>query len=238
MTSAKKQNKPEKLKRFSEEEDQILLEGWYDPKKRPSIIEELGRTKGSLNFRYYQLLKSNKLDPTLYKSQKNLEEHSLKNTNSSQTELLPGVTQVVYGEHVDKKLEQLEKQVNDLQKEIPDRDTRFVTWLENILYMYKQNDTVISMSILMQENIALKKKLEDAESKLSDLQQQFISEKSQHERIYQEIDFWLGQFLRLSSVDKVTSLADFVPRLKTIVDKYGVVLGVGKETDFRKVAGD
>jgi len=54
-------------------------------------------------------------------------------------------------------------------------------------------------------------------------------EKRELRKTYQEIDFWLGEFLKLRKIEKVASLSDLIPRLKYSYDRFGVLLNIHRE---------
>lgn len=45
-------------------------------------------------------------------------------------------------------------------------------------------------------------------------------------QVYNEIDFWLGEFLQMRRVEKVAHLGELIPRLKYSYDRFGVLLGI------------
>lgn len=79
---------------------------------------------------------------------------------------------------------------------------------------------------LKEENEALKTQLEN--------------QKTEYQKIYSALNFWLGEFMSLDQVGKVTSLEDFIPRMKVIVDKFGMVQGAKKvrPLDFEQLERD
>ena len=69
-----------KLRRYTPEEDSLILRDWWDPEKREGIMDSLERTKGSIDFRYYSLLKEYGIDPGDHRNNRgvlpnNLEDH-------------------------------------------------------------------------------------------------------------------------------------------------------------------
>src|SRR5690606_4143558 len=55
------------------------------------------------------------------------------------------------------------------------------------------------------------------------LKAQMDEQKAEYQKIYNALNFWLGEFMSLDQVGKVTSLEDFIPRMKVIVDRFGMV---------------
>jgi hypothetical protein len=239
------------LRRFTEEEDQFLLDNWWDPGRRGQIARQTGRTATSLNLRYYRLLKELNIDPLEHKSRLKLAAILPNDTSVSyqapgrrppETEIDVSATKITdNAESPAKDLQnsaaerilQLEAQVSQLTEAVQNHNQKFTTWLENILYLFKSEGNALSMSVLMKENLALKEEIAQYRDKIAALEKQLIEERDSHERVFKELDFWLGQFLKLSSIEKVATLGDFVPRLKTIVDKYGTVLSYQPEDDVK-----
>ncbi len=227
------------LKRFTDAEDQLLLENWWDPRRRPDIIQQTQRSGTSLNLRYYRLLKEKAIDPALHRSEMRLnrnespqmrreqtvtQQRQPKAPKSHATKPGPALAEVIPDDAISGRLETLETKLTQIDHSLQNQQDKFVTWLENILYMYKTENNALSMSLLMKENAALQEELQACQRKVVLLEKQLIEERESHEKVFKELDFWLGQFLKLSSIEKVATLGDFVPRLKTIVDKYGTVL--------------
>ncbi|MGE5576788.1 MAG: hypothetical protein ACM3TT_06270 [Syntrophothermus sp.] len=55
------------LRRYSEEEDNLILEMWYDKRLRPELSQRLQRPLGGLAYRFYQILKERGMDPSQYR---------------------------------------------------------------------------------------------------------------------------------------------------------------------------
>ncbi len=239
------------LRRFTEEEDQFLLDNWWDPGRRGQIARQTGRTATSLNLRYYRLLKELNIDPLEHKSRMKLAT-ILPNDNSvsyqgpgrgtPKTEINVSAMKITDNPEspvkdslnsADERIFQLEAQVSQLTDAVQSHNQKFTTWLENILYLFKSEGNALSMSVLMKENLTLKEEIVEYRNKIAFLEKQLIEERDSHEKVFKELDFWLGQFLKLSSIEKVATLGDFVPRLKTIVDKYGTVLSYQPDDDMK-----
>jgi len=120
----------------------------------------------------------------------------------------------------------LQKEIDALKEMLQNRDKQFVSWLENIAHMFSANKSELNMQEILQENQDLKRRIEGLEKESQSLKEKLIQEKEHYSKIYNELDFWLGQFLKLSSLEKVTSLQDFIPRLKAVVDKWGTIIAV------------
>lgn len=61
-------------RRFTIEEDKLLLADWWDPARRERLAAQLGRSVGSMSFRYYSLLRKMGVDPGAYRSAMRLKE--------------------------------------------------------------------------------------------------------------------------------------------------------------------
>ncbi|MDI3280155.1 MAG: hypothetical protein QJR13_02130, partial [Bacillota bacterium] len=55
------------LRRYTAEEDQLILEWWHDKKVRPQLAERLHRPLGGLAYRFYQILKARGIEPSEYR---------------------------------------------------------------------------------------------------------------------------------------------------------------------------
>ena len=64
---------------------------------------------------------------------------------------------------------------------------------------------------------------------LGELEEQMEREKQELRKTYQEVDFWLGEFLKLRKIEKVASLSDFIPKLKYSYDRFGVLLNIARD---------
>jgi len=194
-------------KRYTKEEDELITENWEAAEDKEGFAAALGRTKASVNSRYYYLLR--------------------KNTTKKEPE-----------EIADGALDDLQEKIFKLEGALKASNEQFTAWLENALYLFKENKpntNLLRVSSLVKENNLLKEKNQELSQEVDRLESMLISEKERYEKVYKELDFWLGQFMKLSSVEKITSLGDFVPRLKTIVDKYGTVIGYKEESPRSKL---
>jgi len=207
-------------KRYLPQEDQMLLAGWWNPFERERISKALGRSPRACSFRYYRLLKKKGITPTKYKHEMIKKEKPLFSVRA--VEDPEKRIEMVY----DTDLESLQKEIDALKETLQNRDKQFVSWLENIAHMFSANKSELNMQEILQENQDLKRRIEELEKESQSLKEKLIQEKEHYSKVYNELDFWLGQFLKLSSLEKVTSLQDFIPRLKTVVDKWGTIIAV------------
>ncbi len=75
---------------------------------------------------------------------------------------------------------------------------------------------------LKQENSELRRQMEQ-------MQERVEEEKRELRKTYQEVDFWLGEFLKMRKIEKVASLSDLIPKLKYSYDRFGVLLNVARD---------
>lgn len=110
------------------------------------------------------------------------------------------------------------------------RSDELTTYFESLLFLMKQKEP-IRVSALVEELNRLRNEVVSLREQIDTLNRELASERENNRKVFEELDFYLNQFFSLSSIDKLMTLKDFVPRLKTIIDKYGVVVGVVKEGD-------
>lgn len=211
------------LKRYTPEDDKMILEKWWNPNLRDELQEKLGRTKGSLNFRYYQLLKKLGIDSKKHRERQ-------------------GVIPDGYRPQIDEedsefvltdKLSELEEDIINIQEvtninrdnikktaELTISNTETIMKLqENINHLMKKmlpDQTVIEDNKVMDldsENAELKKKLHD-------LMNDHLLQVKKNKRLYSELNYWVGQFLQLNNLERLSNLNSFLSRLKTVVEKY------------------
>ena len=100
----------------------------------------------------------------------------------------------------DTDLESLQKEIDALKEMLQNRDKQFVSWLENIAHMFSANKSELNMQEILQENQDLKQQIEELEKESQSLKEKLIQEKEHYSKVYNELDFWLDQFLKLSSL--------------------------------------
>lgn len=124
------------LKRFTEAEDAMILANWWDPSKRGEVVRKLGRSKGSITFRYYRLLREKGIDPRVHRARMQMR---------AQAEAMKAHGEVEHGEalrvqsEVDRRLDRLEAtvsgltlQMERLECKLDDYAQRFDAWLAGI----------------------------------------------------------------------------------------------------------
>lgn len=131
---------------------------------------------------------------------------------------------------------ELEQRIEAIEECRKNDKARFENWLNGITYLYSSGFEPKDLLLITRENQNLKTEnaeLKDRYNAINNKLKRAINEtleiQDQYQKIYKEMDYWLGQFLRMGSVEKVSSLEDFIPRIKTVVDKFGNVIKITKE---------
>jgi hypothetical protein len=70
---------------------------------------------------------------------------------------------------------------------------------------------------------------QDLRNELAELKQRMESEKKELRKVYNELEFWLGEFLEMRKIEKVANLGDLIPKLKYSYDRFGVLLQIERE---------
>ncbi|HHV93013.1 MAG TPA: hypothetical protein GXX47_00590 [Firmicutes bacterium] len=95
--------------------------------------------------------------------------------------------------------------------------------LQNIAnYLVGQEQDFTAFEKIRQENQALR-------TQLAALKQRMENEKKELRKVYNELEFWLGEFLEMRKIEKVANLGELIPKLKYSYDKFGVLLQIEKE---------
>ena len=95
--------------------------------------------------------------------------------------------------------------------------------LQNVVnYLVGQEQDFTAFEKIRQENQALR-------SQLTELRQRMENEKKELRKVYNELEFWLGEFLEMRKIEKVANLGELIPKLKYSYDKFGVLLQIEKE---------
>lgn len=136
----------------------------------------------------------------------------------------------------DLRLMDLEQRIEAIEECRKNDKERFENWLNGICYLYSSGFEPKDILLISRENQQLKSEnadLKDRYNTINNKLKRAINEtldiQEQYQKIYKEMDYWLGQFLRMGSMEKVSSLEDFIPRIKTVVDKFGNVVKITKE---------
>jgi hypothetical protein len=192
------------VRRFEEWERELLLQNWWNPKLRTEICKKLKRTEGSCGFEYYRLLRDKGVTPSQHKA--TIMQRSNMNERPSD-------------------------KLAELEARIESQNANFVSYLENMIFLVKRKES-IKLSTLFEENKLLRDRNMLLQQQVDSLSQELEAEKKSNQKVFKELDFYLNQFFGLSSVEKLTSLKDFLPRIKTVVDKYGTVVGLAREDEI------
>lgn len=75
----------------------------------------------------------------------------------------------------------------------------------------------------------LKRENQQLRNEIAQLRQKIESDKQELRKVYNEIDFWLGEFMEMRKVEKVANLGELIPKLKYSYDKFGVLLDIERE---------
>ncbi|NLA58498.1 MAG: hypothetical protein GX855_06325 [Firmicutes bacterium] len=89
-------------------------------------------------------------------------------------------------------------------------------------YLVGQEQDFTAFEKIRQENQALR-------NQLAELKQRMENEKKELRKVYNELEFWLGEFLEMRKIEKVANLGELIPKLKYSYDKFGVLLQIEKE---------
>ena len=240
--------KVQSLRRYTPEEDKLILENWWDPERRAMVVEKLGRPREGINFRYYALLRKLGKDPSRHRAEMLLRAQQQESGTQAPSDAEPSSpatlsatphkpqpivvqhpasgpktdgasgdeTVYVFPGDLYAQVEALQKAVESMQKDTLEFRRSFGAWLVTIGEAYQHGMTTVDVVKLVEENDRLREELTKLKS--------YIDQKdAYYDDITRQLNFWLGQFMRLSSLQKVASLEDFIPRLKTIIERFGVV---------------
>lgn len=215
------------LRRYTEEEDNLILQNWFDKNQREALAEKLDRPLGGLAYRFYQLLKERNLDPKEYRrlaKQGQLKkilasEASQKEEDGLQDDLLEAL------KYFPDRARKLERELELIKAELAGLREERAIGLPEFLGNFKKMDE------LRQENLRLKDRLTQLEAEKEALLEQVkVEQKSLEEerkelrQVYDDLEAIFSEFMRLSSVDKIRVLGDFASRLEVTVDKFGNVV--------------
>lgn len=239
----------EDRKPYTPEEDELIYNSFYDLSKRKELPEKLGRSSAAISFRFYRYILPNHgiKDPKDY-----YEKMGVAVPSSPYTHGKPRVQRPIPApaephteepfapiedDHILEGLRNFPDQIQELNNKVEDVDRRmsdlesamnfylkeFAVGVTNIGRMMEGRETALSQfKKLQEENVDLKNKLkearDEAEWNLGEMR-----------RIYGELDFWLGRFMKLSSVDKVATLGDFIPRIKATFDQFGTLVKLASD---------
>ena len=55
--------------------------------------------------------------------------------------------------------------------------------------------------------------------RLAEIYTQYQNQLEANKKMYDELDYWLGQFFKLNNLEKLSTLNDFLPKIQGIVNK-------------------
>jgi hypothetical protein len=197
-------------KRYSQEEDELILKNWWNQYSRDEIIQSLNRSKPSLNFRYYALLKKLGIDPREHKQNRGVIPESVLAQENEDVET-----------SMADKLEELEGEIESLRSDISYIRT-FISGAEP--RVSSVGIETVSPTVVEKETVRTNESIEEVKelrTKLLEITNEYNLQVEKNKRLYSELDYWLGQFFRLNNIEKLSALADFLPKIRGVVDKYG-----------------
>ncbi|MDD2630234.1 MAG: hypothetical protein PHV61_08780 [Limnochordia bacterium] len=278
-------------RKYTEVEDELILESWWNLKQRDDLIKQLGRSKAAVAQRFYALLKQYEIDPKVYRKQMKQQEDKkgavrklLGKANpdftwNSEAEMnlwrwakqgmdwqtlaskIPGTTPEMCQNHyesllkqhgmvsttmgkseqssddllealqefpsrsfeLDQRIKVLEAEMASLNSTVKQLLGEFTRGLANVCNLFHNRAQVLNeFDKLKEENQLLREKLMVLEARNND-------EKQELRRVYSEIDFWLGEFMQLRKPEKVASLGEIMPRLKSSYERFGALLDMQED---------
>jgi hypothetical protein len=243
--------------RFNEKDDRILLDNWWDSKRRKEIAAQLARTVGSCNDRYYRLLREQNIDPAFHAAQKRISIHDenlntkketvrhtkvdkrknktqdgkkneeISSQKSGMAQMVKNDQVVVFGDDIYKRMDNLENMI----KENRDGEKRFMNWLQSALYLYKSGILVDDVEKIIRENARLKAQNAEMQEKLNVAADEFSKSIAEMQKYREDMEFVFGAFQRMPSGEKYSKLGDFLPDMKMVIDKFGIVIGKAEEKE-------
>lgn len=60
----------------------------------------------------------------------------------------------------------------------------------------------------------------ETEDNLVTIYNEYRQQLENNRKMYKELDYWLGKFFNLNNMEKVSTLGDFLPRIKNIIESY------------------
>ena len=209
------------LRRYTEEEDNLILHYWHDKNRRPELAEKLERPLGGLAYRFYQLLKERDLAPKEYRrlmrqgkvgevlttTPTSVAEPPLKKRSSEPDDLLEAL------KYFPNRAQALEEELAQIKQD---------------LAQLKQERQTTGPQFFNEENQRLQAMVEELQGQLDSERQRLEKERQELREVYDDLEAVFSEFMRLSSVDKIRVLGDFASRLEVTVDKFGNVVNLGR----------
>ncbi len=206
------------LRRYTEEEDNLILQYWHDKNRRPELAEKLDRPLGGLAYRFYQLLRDRDLAPKEYRklmrqgkvgevlTTPNLvAEPPLKKRSSEPDDLLEAL------KYFPNRAQALEEELAQIKQD---------------LAQLKQERQTTGPQFFNEKNQRLQAQVQELQAQLDSERQRLEEERQELREVYDDLEAVFSEFMRLSSVDKIRVLGDFASKLEVTVDKFGNVVNL------------
>jgi hypothetical protein len=228
---------------YTEEEDQIIFENYYDPELRAKLPDKIDRSINSINFRFYKtILPSKGITSTEYYTMMGVEPprpfHRRKEEPPAETQTIeekPKEKLEDYMITLADRIANIENKISGIEESIALRMNRFSLDIANAAKKITKAPDDVEQLKNEKEVYAQYEWLKDENRRLTTSLTAMNTRLIEMEAAYNEMGFWLGKFMRLGSIDKVASLADFLPRMKATFDKFGTLVKVtGGEHETQK----
>lgn len=207
-------------RRWTDEELELLQQAYADPEQRAVLPEVLGRSLGSIRDKVYRLRKTangnmnGRVDRKMQKSNEVGREAPFPANEELKAEFDRLRQQI---EELRNEFTNVKLAFEELADELQAHMTSFGHWLIEIGEAYVYGVRPVSVRDVMAENRKLQFEME-ALRKIIKSQEDLIAEQ------LRELELLVEQFTHLSSMAKIASLGDFIPRLRTVVSRFGEVL--------------
>ncbi len=89
-------------------------------------------------------------------------------------------------------------------------------------YLTGQGHDFAAFETIKQENQALRNEIAEVRLKAE-------NEKKELRRVYNELEFWLSEFMEMRKIEKVANLGELIPKLKYSYDRFGVLLQIERD---------
>lgn len=207
-------------RRWTKEELELLQQGYADPEQRAVLPELLGRSLSAIRDKAHRLRKTTngqvngRVRRRMQRPNQPTANQPVQDVGDLREELA----------RVKQEIEQLRNQFSDVKyafEELADQlqahMKSFGMWLIEIGEAYIHGVRPVSMHDVMAENRKLKFEIQ--------ILQQIVRQKEElvAEQL-RELELLVEQFTHLTSMQKIASLGDFLPRLRMVVGKFGEVL--------------
>ena len=89
-------------------------------------------------------------------------------------------------------------------------------------YLTGQGQDFSTFEAIKQENQSLR-------NEITELKQRVEREKKELRQVYNELEFWLSEFMEMRKIEKVANLGELIPKLKYSYDRFGVLLQIERD---------